>query len=105
MPGLPVWVMIDTCTLRFAAACTSPVPLKFANAGGGDQFLRNLAHLSPFLLQMRMNVRAEECRRRAAECAEKALCQSDPDIRQIYAELAEHWRALAEQTEFLQQYQ
>jgi hypothetical protein len=35
----------------------------------------------------------------------KALCQSDPDIRQIYAELAEHWRALAEQIEFLQQYQ
>jgi hypothetical protein len=23
----------------------------------------------------------------------------------LYAELAEHWRALAEQTEFLQQYQ
>jgi hypothetical protein len=37
-----------------------------------------------------MNVRADECRRRAAECAEKALCQSDPDIRQLYAELAEH---------------
>jgi len=54
---------------------------------------------------MRMNVLAEGCRRRAAECAQKALCQSDPDIQQIYAELAEHWRALAEHTEFLQQYQ
>jgi hypothetical protein len=64
----------------------------------------NSAKLSPFLLQMRMNVRVEECRRRAAECAEKALCQPDPEIRQIFAELAEQWRALAEQTEFLEQF-
>jgi hypothetical protein len=64
----------------------------------------NSAKLSPFLLQMRMNVRVEECRRRAAECAEKALCQPDPEIRQIFAELAEQWPALAEQTEFLERF-
>jgi hypothetical protein len=56
------------------------------------------------LPQMRMEVRAEECRRRAAECAEKALCQADPEVRRIFVELAEQWRALAEQAEFLRQY-
>jgi hypothetical protein len=56
------------------------------------------------LPQMRMEVRVEECRRRAAECAEKALCQADPEVRRLFAELAEQWRALAEQAEFLQQY-
>ena len=66
--------------------------------------LGTTAYLSPFLPQMRMDVRVEECRRRAAECAEKALCQSDPEVRRIFAELAEQWRALAEQAEFLQQY-
>ena len=78
---------------------------QFAKRGRRQSVPGTFAHLSPFLLQMRMNVLAEECRRRNAECAQKALCQSDPDIRQIYAELAEHWRVLAEQTEFLQQYQ
>lgn len=105
MPRLPVWVMTDNLHAAVRRGVHFPHSPQFANAGGDSQFLRNLAHLSPFLLQMRMNVRAEECRRRAAECAEKALCQSDPDIRQIYTELAEHWRALAEQTEFMQQYQ
>jgi hypothetical protein len=46
----------------------------------------------------------QECRRRAAECAEKALCASDEEVRRTFAELAEHWQACAEQTEFLQRY-
>jgi hypothetical protein len=53
---------------------------------------------------MRVEVRVEECRQGATECAEKALCQADPEVRRIFAELAEQWRALAEQAEFLQQY-
>jgi hypothetical protein len=64
----------------------------------------NSAKLSPFLLQMRMNVRNEECRRRAAECAEKALSAIDQEVRRTYTDLAEHWRVLAEQTEFLERY-
>jgi hypothetical protein len=40
MPRLPMWVMTDTCTLRFAAACASPIPLDSRNARGGNQFLR-----------------------------------------------------------------
>ena len=103
MPGLPVWVRYLHTAVR--RGVHFPIPLNSRTRRATISSYGNFAHLSPFLLQMRMNVRAEECRRRAAECAEKALCQSDPDIRQIYAELAEHWRALAEQTEFLQQYQ
>jgi hypothetical protein len=53
---------------------------------------------------MRMTVRTEECRRRAAQCALKALSESDREIQQIYTDLAEQWRALAEQLEFLGQY-
>jgi hypothetical protein len=34
----------------------------------------------------------------------KRFCQPDPEIRQIFAELAEQWRALAEQTEFLERF-
>jgi hypothetical protein len=56
------------------------------------------------LPQMRIEIRAEECRRLSAECAQKALCQANPEVRRIFAKLAEQWRALAEQAEFLQQY-
>ena len=53
---------------------------------------------------MRINLRTEECRRHAAECAQKALCASDQDARRTFAELAEQWRMLAEHIEYLGQY-
>ena len=54
--------------------------------------------------KMRMTLRTEECRRRAALCAEKALCTQEEEPRRTFAELAEQWRALAEQAEYLEQY-
>ena len=54
--------------------------------------------------KMRMNLRTEECRKRAAECAEKALCAPDQEARRTFAELAEQWRTLAEHTEYLGRY-
>jgi hypothetical protein len=54
--------------------------------------------------EMRMNLRTEECRKRAAECAKKALCVPDQEARQAFAELAEQWRTLAEHTEYLGRY-
>jgi hypothetical protein len=54
--------------------------------------------------KMRMNLRTEECRRRAAVCAEKALCSFEEEPRRTFAELAEQWRALAVQAEYLEQY-
>jgi hypothetical protein len=55
-------------------------------------------------LNMRMTLRTEECRRRAALCAEKALCTLEEEVRRTFAELAEQWRALAEQAAYLEQY-
>ncbi len=55
-------------------------------------------------LAMRMNLRTEECRRRAAECARKALCAPDEEVRRTFAELAEQWRMLAEHAEYLGRY-
>jgi hypothetical protein len=54
--------------------------------------------------KMRMNLRTEECRRRAAVCAEKALCSFEEEPRRTFAELAEQWRALAVHAEYLEQY-
>jgi hypothetical protein len=54
--------------------------------------------------EMRMNLRSEESRKRAAECAAKALCALDQEVRQTFAELAEQWRTLADHTEYLGQY-
>jgi hypothetical protein len=53
---------------------------------------------------MRMSLRTEECRRRAAVCAEKALCTLEKEARLAFAELAEQWRMLAEQTEYMERY-
>ena len=55
-------------------------------------------------LKMRMTLRTEECRRRAAICAEKALSKPEEEPRRTFAELAEQWRALAEQSAYLEQY-
>ena len=47
---------------------------------------------------------AEECRKRAAECAEMARKQQDPEIKREYADLAAMWRLIAmnsEETEFV----
>jgi hypothetical protein len=55
-------------------------------------------------IKMRMNLRTEECRRRAAACAEKALSTFEDEARRTFAELAEQWRALAEQAEYLERY-
>ena len=46
---------------------------------------------------MRMTLQTEECRRRAAVCAEKALCMLEDEPRRTFAELAEQWRALPDQ--------
>jgi len=54
---------------------------------------------------MRMDLRTDECRRRAAECAQKAFCSVDREIQQTFAELAAHWRLLAEHSEYLGGYQ
>ena len=54
--------------------------------------------------EMRMNLRTEECRKRAAECAEKALCTPDQEVQRTFAELAEQWRTLSEHTEYLGRY-
>ena len=53
---------------------------------------------------MRMNLRTEECRKRAAECAEKALCAFDQEARRTFAELAKLWRVPAEHTEYSERY-
>ena len=53
---------------------------------------------------MRMSLRIQECRRRAAVCAEEALCALDQEVRRTFAELAEQWRMLAEQAEYLERY-
>jgi hypothetical protein len=53
---------------------------------------------------MRMSLRNEECRTRAAVCAEKALGARDQEVRRTFAELAEQWRMLAEQAEYMERY-
>jgi hypothetical protein len=53
---------------------------------------------------MRMVMRTEECRRRAAECAERALRTVDQEARRTFAELAEQWRALALHSEYMEEY-
>jgi hypothetical protein len=93
----------DAVAAASRPAAHTPISL-LSNAPFSTNSCGTFAPLSPFSTQMRMEVRTEECRRRAAECAQKALCQSDPAIRQMFADLAEQWRALAEQAEFLQQY-
>ena len=104
-PLTPFWHNADNpFRFRFRFAMGKEPVCHCCTKRAGRLAAGNSAKLSPFLLQMRMNVRVEECRRRAAECAEKALCQPDPEIRQIFAELAEQWRALAEQTEFLERF-
>jgi hypothetical protein len=53
---------------------------------------------------MRMSLRIQECRRRAAVGAEEALGALDQEVRRTFAELAEQWRMLAEQAEYLERY-
>ena len=53
---------------------------------------------------MRMNLRSYECRKRAAECAEKALCAQDQEVRRTFAELLSNGGTLAEHTEYLGRY-
>jgi hypothetical protein len=48
-----------------------------------------------------MSKRAETCRKKVAECQRLAMAASDPAIRQMYLDLAQQWRELAEQTERL----
>ena len=44
-------------------------------------------------------VLAKECRKRAAECAEMAELQDDPEHRREYLELATIWRVIAKETD------
>ena len=39
---------------------------------------------------------AEECRKRATECAEEAKRQRDPELQRDYADLATIWRLVAQ---------
>jgi len=48
-----------------------------------------------------MSERAEACRKKATECQRLAMAASDTTIRQIYLDLAQQWRELAEQAERL----
>jgi hypothetical protein len=48
-----------------------------------------------------MNQRTEECRHKAAHCERAASLATTLGVRLIYADLAEHWRKLAEQIEWL----
>ena len=41
----------------------------------------------------------QECRKRAAECAEMAELQDDPEHRREYLELATIWRVIAKETD------
>lgn len=41
-------------------------------------------------------VLAEECRKRATECAEEATRQRDPELQRDYADLATIWRLVAQ---------
>jgi hypothetical protein len=45
--------------------------------------------------------RAEACRKKITECQRLAMAASDPAIRQIYLDLAQQWRELAENAEWL----
>lgn len=42
---------------------------------------------------------AEECRKRAVECAEMALKQEDPELKREYLDLATMWRLIAMKSE------
>jgi hypothetical protein len=42
---------------------------------------------------------AEECRKRAAECTEKALQEEDPEFKREYLDLAAMWRLIAVNSE------
>ena len=42
---------------------------------------------------------ADECRKRAAECAETAREQQDPEIKREYSDLAAMWRLIAMNSE------
>ena len=43
-----------------------------------------------------MSERIEACRRKAIECQRAALAAPDPNIRQMYLDLAKQWKELAE---------
>jgi hypothetical protein len=48
-----------------------------------------------------MSERAEACKKKVTECQRLAMAASDPAIRQMYLDLAQQWRELAEQAERL----
>jgi hypothetical protein len=56
---------------------------------------RNAA--APSFVSRRMSERAEACRKKATECQRAALAASDPNIRQMYFDLAKQWKELTEQ--------
>ena len=43
-----------------------------------------------------MSERADACRRKVVECQRAALAAPDPNIRQMYLDLATQWKELAE---------
>jgi hypothetical protein len=48
-----------------------------------------------------MSERAEVCRKKVTECQRLAMATSDTAVRQMYLDLAQQWRELAEQAEQL----
>jgi hypothetical protein len=49
-----------------------------------------------------MSAQAQACEHKAAECARRAQMASDPELRDTYRELADQWRDMARQAEFLE---
>jgi hypothetical protein len=46
-----------------------------------------------------MSERAEACRKKVTECQRLAMATSDAAFRQMYLDIAQQWRELAEQAE------
>ena len=46
--------------------------------------------------------RAEDCRKKAMECHQRALACPDPEIRLMYLDLVQQWRSIADEFEALE---
>jgi hypothetical protein len=49
-----------------------------------------------------LDLRPEDCRKRALQCVLKAQLATSPSIRSMFAELAQHWAGIADDLENLE---
>jgi hypothetical protein len=49
-----------------------------------------------------MSQRAEECRKKAAECEQRAIFITEDRLRTLYLKLARQWRQIAGEVEVLE---